>query len=107
VVLFQPHRYTRTQALFKEFCTAFHDADVLYLTDIYPASEQPIEGVTAAALLEGIRQHGHRHRELVADINALAATVRPELREGDVVLTLGAGNINRLGPELVAMLGRE
>ncbi len=104
VVLFQPHRYSRTQGLFKEFCTAFHDADLLVLTDIYPASEQPIEGVTSEALMAGIRQHGQRHVELVPQLSELAAAVAPMLREGDVVVSLGAGNIYQAGEQLLALL---
>ncbi|MEJ2691217.1 MAG: UDP-N-acetylmuramate--L-alanine ligase, partial [Deltaproteobacteria bacterium] len=104
VVLFQPHRYSRTQALFKEFCTAFHEADCLFLTDIYPASEQPIEGVTAEALAEGIKQHGHRNVLLERDISGLPETVFKLLQEKDVVLTLGAGNIVQAGEQLLRLL---
>lgn len=104
VVLFQPHRYSRTQALFKEFCTAFHEADCLFLTDIYPASEQPIEGVTAEALAEGIKQHGHRNVLLERDISGLPKAAVKVLQEKDVVLTLGAGNIVQAGEQLLRLL---
>ncbi len=108
VVLFQPHRYSRTRALFQEFCTAFHAADLLYLTDIYAASETPIAGVDGAALARGIGEHGHRHVTHVADVMDLPARVAPDLEPGDVVLTLGAGNINRIGDRMLEMLaGRE
>jgi UDP-N-acetylmuramate--alanine ligase len=104
VVLFQPHRFTRTQALFKEFCTAFNEADCLFLTEIYPASEAPIEGVSGEALAKGIRQHGHKNVWLMADINSMAAEVAPMLQKGDVVLTLGAGNIVLVGEQLLDLL---
>ncbi len=105
VVLFQPHRYTRTQALYKDFCTAFHDADLLVLTDIYPASEQPLAGVSSQWLLEGIRQHGQRQVQLVPEFADLAQGVKPLLKSGDVVVTLGAGNICRVGEQLLEILG--
>lgn len=105
VVLFQPHRYSRTQALYKDFCIAFHDADLLMLAEIYPASEKPIEGVTSEWLLEGIRQYGQRHVQLVTDFNEMAAAVKDVIKEGDVVVTLGAGNICRVGEQLVEILG--
>ncbi len=104
LVMFQPHRYTRTQGLFKEFCTAFHDADILILTEIYAASESPIEGVTAESLMSGIREHGQRQVHLVAGVDDLAAMVQPMLLEGDIVLTLGAGDILRAGEQLLSAL---
>jgi len=104
VVLFQPHRFTRTQALFKDFCTAFNEADCLFLTEIYPASEIPIEGVSGEALVEGIKQHGHKNVWLMEDINRMAANVAPMLQKGDVVLSLGAGNIVLVGEQLLDLL---
>ncbi len=105
LVMFQPHRYTRTQGLFKEFCTAFHDADILILTEIYPASETPIEGVTAENLLIGIREHGQRQVYLAAGVDDLAGMVLPLLEDGDIVLSLGAGDILRAGEQLLSALG--
>ncbi len=107
VVLFQPHRYTRTQGLFKEFCTAFHDADILYMTEIYAASESPIEGVTGEALLQGTRQHGQRQAHFVAEVEGLPGAVLPILLAGDVVLTLGAGNILQAGEQLLELLEQD
>lgn len=104
VVLFQPHRYTRTKALFREFCTAFHDADLLFLTEIYPAGEEPIKDVSGEALLAGIREHGQRHGHFVPTLEELPETVLPNLDSGDIVLTLGAGNIFRVGRQLLDML---
>ena len=104
VVMFQPHRYTRTAGLFKEFSTAFHDANVLLLTEIYAASEQPIDGVNGISLLEEIKSHGQREAHFVAEVASLAVTVRTMLQPGDIVLTLGAGNIWRAGEELLKIL---
>jgi UDP-N-acetylmuramate--alanine ligase len=104
VVMFQPHRYSRTQGLFKEFCSAFHEADLLFMTEIYAASESPIEGVTGEALLLGTRQHGQRQTHFAAEVEALPAAVLPLLQEGDVVLSLGAGNIVKAGEALLQQL---
>lgn len=102
VVLFQPHRYSRTQGLFKEFCTAFHGADVLFVTDIYAASEEPVDGVSAEHLIEAIRERGQRHVHYVAGIEDLPGALQPILRKDDIVLTLGAGNIWRAGEQLLS-----
>jgi UDP-N-acetylmuramate--alanine ligase len=104
VVLFQPHRYTRTQGLFKEFQTCFHQADFLVMTDIYAASEEPIPGVNGESLLQAIRQHGQRHTLYVEEVTAIAKELLPLLEEGDLVLTLGAGNIVKVGEELITLL---
>ena len=106
VVLFQPHRYTRTQGLFKEFQTCFHRADYLVMTDIYAASEKPIEGVTSEVLLEATVRHGQRHTRYVPRVEEMAAELLPMLEEGDLVLTLGAGNIVKVGEELLELLDR-
>ena len=104
VVAFQPHRYTRTRALFDEFTTAFRRADVLVLTDIYAASEAPIEGVDSQALLEAIRRHGQRRVSLVPALEELPGELLSILREGDLLLTLGAGNIVRVGEQVLELL---
>jgi UDP-N-acetylmuramate--alanine ligase len=101
VVLFQPHRYTRTQHLWDEFCRAFHLADLLLLVDIYPAGEEPVPGVTAQTLAEAITRRGHRQVIYAGDVRAAAERLALEVREGDVVLTLGAGNIWTAGEELL------
>src|SRR5882724_1537740 len=105
VTVFQPHRYTRTRDLRQEFLTAFNQADVLIVMDIYPAGEAPIPGVTAEDLAEGIRAHGHRDVAYLGSDRArvvehLCETTRP----GDLVLTLGAGDVGLLGPELLKRL---
>jgi UDP-N-acetylmuramate--alanine ligase len=105
VTVFQPHRYTRTLHLRQEFLTAFNQSDALVMMDIYPAGEPPIEGVTGAALADAVRAHGHRDvvylggaRDAVLD--HLCETTRP----GDLVLTLGAGDVGQLGPQLLHRL---
>lgn len=105
VVAFQPHRYTRTRDLFREFATSFNDADVLLLTSIYAASEEPLEGVSGATLVEAIRAHGHRDVTFVEKRGELAAALAERVREGDLVVTLGAGDITSTGPELLQLLG--
>jgi UDP-N-acetylmuramate--alanine ligase len=104
VVIFQPHRYSRTQELMNEFALAFNNADVLYLTDIYAASETPIEGITAEVLTENIRQYGHKNAVFIGDVESAAAKVLPTLQEGDLVITLGAGSITRLSDEIIEAL---
>ena len=104
IVLFQPHRYSRTQALFKEFLTCFHLADVLVMTEVYAASEEPIAGVNSRILLEEIKRHGQRNTLYIADIGTMAAEMPPLLQDNDLVLTLGAGNIVKVGEELLLLL---
>jgi UDP-N-acetylmuramate--alanine ligase len=103
-VLFQPHRYTRTFHLMEEFAGAFHQSDSLFVMDIYAASEKPIEGVTAAALVERIRHSGHRGVEYVGAIDRGVDALARVAREGDAVLTLGAGNVWQAGERLLEKL---
>jgi len=104
VVLFQPHRYTRTQKLLREFFTAFYQADVLLVTEIYAAGEPAIPGVSGRRIAEGVARHGHRDVTFVPDKGELAAAVLPRLMPGDLVLTLGAGDIVRVGEEILERL---
>ncbi|MFL5354420.1 UDP-N-acetylmuramate--L-alanine ligase [Archangium sp.] len=104
VVAFQPHRYTRTHDLLKEFATSFNDADVVFVTSVYAAGEEPIPGATGDALAEAVRVHGHRDVTFVEKRADIARTLLPRLHEGDIVLTLGAGDITQVGPELVELL---
>jgi UDP-N-acetylmuramate--alanine ligase len=101
VVLFQPHRYTRTQHLWDDFCRAFHLADVVLLSDIYPAGEDPVEGVTAEALADAMGKRGHRQAIYAGPMKAAIERLCEEVREGDVVLTLGAGSVWTAGDELL------
>jgi UDP-N-acetylmuramate--alanine ligase len=104
VVLFQPHRYSRTKALYDEFKTCFHHADYLVMTKIYAASEEPLAGVSAETLLEETRQHGQRRTLYVDELEDVPEKVSEILQEGDLVLTLGAGNIVQTGEELLKKL---
>jgi len=107
VVLFQPHRYSRTKALFKEFQTCFHKADYLVMADIYAASEQPLEGVTSESLLAATMHHGQRNTRYIGEVDKMATQMLPMLKAGDLVLTLGAGNIVRVGEELLNLLQKQ
>jgi UDP-N-acetylmuramate--alanine ligase len=104
IVVFQPHRYTRTQLLFDEFATAFHQADVLWVTEIYPAGEDKLAGIDGRALADAIRAHGQRDVRFAPDLDAVPAELAPTLAPGDLVITLGAGNVSALGPRLLAAL---
>jgi UDP-N-acetylmuramate--alanine ligase len=104
VAVFQPHRYSRTQALFKEFLSAFYDADVLVLTDIYPAGEDRIEGVEAKNLFEGIREYGHRDVVYIPNKREIAEHLLRIVKPGDLVMTLGAGDITQISDELLNLL---
>jgi UDP-N-acetylmuramate--alanine ligase len=107
VTLFQPHRYTRTRDLMDDFARAFYGADVLFVADIYAASEDPIEGVTARALVDEIERFGHRHVEYAGPLAGAAAKLRDAVQPGDLVLTLGAGNVWQAGEELLRILNQE
>ncbi len=104
IAVFQPHRYTRTQTLFKDFLTAFYDADVLILTDIYPAGEDRIEGVESRALFEGLREYGHKDVTYLADKGEIVEHLLHIVSPGDLVITLGAGDIWQVSEELVNRL---
>ncbi|MBI2087355.1 MAG: UDP-N-acetylmuramate--L-alanine ligase [Deltaproteobacteria bacterium] len=105
-VIFQPHRFTRTRDLFDEFLTCFEAADRLLLTEIYGAGEEPIPGVSGEALYQAIRRRGHTEVEFVPDKNGIVRKLLPRLKAGDIVLTLGAGDVYRVGEELVEALER-
>ncbi|HJL14198.1 MAG TPA: UDP-N-acetylmuramate--L-alanine ligase [Sandaracinaceae bacterium LLY-WYZ-13_1] len=106
VVAFQPHRYTRTHHLFDELTRAFNRADVLLITDVYAAGEAPIEGASSERLTEAIREHGHRDVSWVGPRETLVDALLTRLEPGDVVVTLGAGDITKTGPELLEALRR-
>ena len=107
LILFQPHRYSRTQHLWEDFRSAFNQADILVLTDIYAASESPIPGVTSEALAVAIREAGHKNvhyrRSMRDSIEFLLKNAKP----GDAILTVGAGNVSRASNELMVLLGTE
>ena len=104
LVLFQPHRYTRTQLLMDEFARAFHVADRVYLTDIYAASESPIDGVTGAVLAERLRDFGHRGAQFVGSLEAGVAALAAEAGAGDLIITLGAGSVSQAGEKILRAL---
>src|SRR4026209_1830931 len=101
VVLFQPHRYTRTHDLMQEFARSFNNADALFITDIYAASEDPIEGTTAETLTAAIKRFGHKDVRYVGALENAAASLREHVQPGDLVLTLGAGTVNRVSDQLL------
>jgi UDP-N-acetylmuramate--alanine ligase len=102
-VIFQPHRYTRTQALLEEFATSFGGADNLFVLDIYPASEQPIPGITAEFLTKKIAAQGRPATYVSSTADAIAAATSVA-KSGDLILTLGAGSVYQLGPQIVEAL---
>jgi len=106
-VVFQPHRYTRTQLLMDEFAGAFHDADTLFILDIYAASELPIEGITGEALARHIQEIGDHEARYAASFADAAEAVVAGAQEGDMILTLGAGNVSQLGPMILERLQRK
>lgn len=107
VAAFQPHRYTRTQKLMAEFADSFGDADVVFVTDIYAAGEAPIPGVDGAALTEGIRRVKGTDVFFVPSLAELAQALAERARPGDLVLTMGAGNVRETAAMLLAHLHHE
>ncbi|HEY3215076.1 MAG TPA: UDP-N-acetylmuramate--L-alanine ligase [Candidatus Eisenbacteria bacterium] len=106
LVLFQPHRYTRTQALAEEFGASFGEAARVWVLDVYPAGEPPLPGISGMTVVESARRQGARHVEHAADPASAVAAVVAEARPGDLVLTLGAGDVWKLGDQVLAALGR-
>jgi len=104
VVLFQPHRYSRTRDLFGEFLEAFDGADQVFLTDIYPAGEDPVEGLTGEVLYAALRRRGHLDISYVPAWRDLPEVVHAAVRPGDLVLVLGAGSVHEVGDLLVRRL---
>lgn len=106
VVLFQPHRYTRTAALFDDFTRAFYESDALFMLPVYAAGEAPIKGITGMALCEGVKAHGHRQVVCVGEGSDPLPLLQDFIEKGDVVLTLGAGNVYQVGETLAEVLSR-
>lgn len=108
IAVVQPHRYTRLQSLFEDFCTCFNDANAVLVADVYPAGEVAIPGVDATALAEGLRDHGHRHVDVLENESGLATKIFQIAQSGDMVVLLGAGSITNwaqtLPDQLVAAL---
>jgi UDP-N-acetylmuramate--alanine ligase len=104
IAVFQPHRYSRTQALLGDFFTAFYQADRLFVTDVYPAGEAPIPGVSGRQIADGVAEHGHRSVTYVPVKEELTEAVLAVAQPGDLVITLGAGDIWRTAEEVVRRL---
>jgi UDP-N-acetylmuramate--alanine ligase len=104
VIVFQPHRYTRTQALFDDFTRSFYQSDVLLVLPIYAAGEQKIEGVTGRKLCEGIKAHGHKEVYYSGGEKDTIAYLKDNLKPGDVLLTLGAGDVWKVGTDILDIL---
>lgn len=106
VVVFQPHRYTRTADLYHEFMDAFDDADVLILTDIYSAGEKPIPGVTGELIFKKVREGGHKNATYLPDKREVVFLLKDIVKSGDVVITLGAGDIYKIGEEFLREISK-
>ncbi|EKV29993.1 UDP-N-acetylmuramate--alanine ligase [Caenispirillum salinarum AK4] len=104
IAVMQPHRYTRLKSLFEDFCTCFNDADTVIVADVHAAGEQPIEGADRDALVDGLRQRGHRGAIPLNGPDHLAETVKRVARKGDIVVCLGAGSITNWAHALPAQL---
>jgi UDP-N-acetylmuramate--alanine ligase len=104
VVVFQPHRYSRTRDLFKDFMVTFYDADVLIVTDIYPAGESPIPEVSGQRFYEGLRDYGYKDVAHIPQVDDVKAHLKEIMRAGDILLTLGAGDVWKAGESFMREL---
>ncbi len=107
VVVFQPHRFTRTRALFDEFTRCFYQSDLLLVLPIYSAGESPIEGISSQAVCEGIRNHGHKQVVCIDSIADVPGRLEELVESGDVLLTLGAGDVWTVGEKFIRQHGRK
>ncbi|MEX1063443.1 MAG: UDP-N-acetylmuramate--L-alanine ligase [Balneolaceae bacterium] len=106
VAVFQPHLYSRTQKMYQEFGLSFFDAEVLVVTDVYPSREAPIEGVSGKLVADTARQYGHRDVHYVQEKSDLPVRLRKIIRPGDLVITMGAGDIYRYGEQFVELIDK-
>ena len=104
IAVHQPHRYSRLESLFGDFCACFNDADIVAITDVYAAGEAPIEGADRDALVAGLNAHGHRHAVAIEGASDLAAFVKAHAEEGDMLVCLGAGTISGWAHDLPEQL---
>jgi UDP-N-acetylmuramate--alanine ligase len=104
VAIFQPHRYTRLSLLMKSFATSFNQADVLIISEVYPAGEKPVEGISGRALFEEVEQFGHKNIFFESEMNKIPSLIKKIAEPGDMILVLGAGNINRIIPDIIKTL---
>jgi UDP-N-acetylmuramate--alanine ligase len=106
VVVFQPHRYSRTHALAERFGESFGDAEIVLVTDVYAAGEKPIPGAGPERIVESAKARGHAHVEYVGDLAAAEVRLAALVRSGDLLLTLGAGDVWKVGEHFVAERAR-
>ncbi|MEN3746132.1 UDP-N-acetylmuramate--L-alanine ligase [Sphingomonas sp. HF-S3] len=104
IAVMQPHRFSRLGSLMDDFAQAFNDADMVYVTPVYAAGEQPVDGVDAEALVEGVKRRGHRAASTVADLPALAEALADVIQPGDMVVCLGAGDITKWAASLAGAI---
>jgi UDP-N-acetylmuramate--alanine ligase len=104
IAVMQPHRYTRLRDLFADFCSSMNGADCVMVMPVYEAGEAPIDNVHAAALVQGLREHGHHHVVNVETTEALAPLLAGEIKPGDVVVCMGAGSISQIAADLPAQI---
>ncbi len=104
LVVFQPHRYSRTAHLMEQFWSAFYHADCLIVTDIYPAGESPIEGIDASRIAEGVKNYGHKHVEYLESFEEISSNLESIIESGDILVTLGAGDIGEFSRTLASKL---
>jgi len=107
IAIFQPHRYSRLSLLMKEFGTAFNEADILIITEIYPAGENPIAGVSGKALYKEILQFGHKNIYFEQDLKKIPSIVGKLTLQKDMIIVMGAGNISSVIPGIIERLGRK
>ena len=99
--VFQPHLYSRTRDFYEEFGKSFLLSDVLVVTDVYPAREEPIQGVTGELIANAAKQFGHKEVHYVPDKKSIPAFLKTIVKKGDIVITMGAGDIWKYGEEFL------
>ncbi|MGH7948732.1 MAG: glutamate ligase domain-containing protein, partial [Candidatus Binataceae bacterium] len=107
VAVFQPHRFTRLRDLFDEFLAAFDDASRVYILDVYPAGEEPVADVNSRRLYEALSARGHLDVHYLGDAADAARRIASESAAGDIIVTLGAGDVYRVGEEILTALSAE
>jgi UDP-N-acetylmuramate--alanine ligase len=107
ICVFQPHLYSRTRDFYDEFGRAFFNADILIVTDVYPAREEPIQGVSGELIANAAKQFGHKQVQYIADKKAVPQMLMTTMRPGDIIITMGAGDIWRYGEEFITLLRKK
>ena len=107
ICVFQPHRYTRTKFLLEEFVTSFYDADIVVVSDIYPAGESPIPGIHGGLIAEGLIEHGHKDVHYLPEVSEIPEFLTGIIEPGDMILTLGAGDIWKVGEKLESVIKKD